>query len=378
MEAELTHPVTQTPPARGRTAAVTAAVNPIGDHSRARRLAKVTGFILVAALILGGLQLAGVDVWGWLAGLWHTLRSVSLPYLLAAIGLQTLQSSLVALGWLFILRAAYPHADIRYAPVLTAYAVGVALNATLPASIGSLVMLFMFVAIIPGGTLAGVLGSYGVQRIFYVVMSALVYTYLFTDVPGSFSVELGGLRRHPSLIALIAAGVVVLLVVLGRVFMKKLRELWEEAKQGGAILSTPRRYLSHVVLPSLAGYLIKLAVIAVMLAAFSIPVTIGSVLHVVGGNSIANSTSATPGGAGATQAISVVALRDYTDAQTATAYSVAQQLVTTAWNVAFALVLVLTVFGWTDGRALVKSAYTSAKERAKRKNAQPEPVEAAS
>jgi hypothetical protein len=101
-----------------------------------------------------------------------------------------------------------------------------------------------------------------------------------------------------------------------------------------------------------------------MLAAFSIPVSFGSIMHVVAGNSIASNTAATPGGAGVTQAISVVALRDYADPQTATAYSVSQQLVTTAWNVGFALILVLTVFGWTNGRALVKESYLQAKKRA--------------
>jgi multisubunit Na+/H+ antiporter MnhC subunit len=75
----------------------------------------------------------------------------------------------------------------------------------------------------------------------------------------------------------------------------------------------------------------------------------------------------TPGGAGVTQAINAVALSDYTDPQTATAYSLAQQLVMTAWNVVFAVLLVLLVFGWTNGRALVKSSYAEAKERARKR-----------
>ena len=51
------------------------------------------------------------------------------------------------------------------------------------------------------------------------------------------------------------------------------------------------------------------------------------------------------------QAISAVALAHYTDAQTATAFSVTQQLVTSAWSIVLAVILVLTVFGWTNGRA---------------------------
>ena len=41
------------------------------------------------------------------------------------------------------------------------------------------------------------------------------------------------------------------------------------------------------------------------------------------------------------------------DATHATAYSVAQQLVTTAWNIIFAIVVLVWAFGWTGGRQLV-------------------------
>ena len=37
----------------------------------------------------------------------------------------------------------------------------------------------------------------------------------------------------------------------------------------------------------------------------------------------------------------------------ATAYSAAQQLITTAWNVVFAVIMVCWVFGWSGGRELV-------------------------
>jgi hypothetical protein len=53
-----------------------------------------------------------------------------------------------------------------------------------------------------------------------------------------------------------------------------------------------------------------------------------------------------------------------TDATTATAYTVAQQLVTTAWNILFAIALVVWVFGWTGGKELVRSSYDDAKDKA--------------
>ena len=45
-------------------------------------------------------------------------------------------------------------------------------------------------------------------------------------------------------------------------------------------------------------------------------------------------------------------------------YSTAQQLITTAWNVLFALILVVLVFGWTGGKELVGTSYGQAKDKA--------------
>ena len=343
------------------------AVSPLGDDSLALRILKVLGWIAAGALVLGALDLVGVDVWGWIAGLWDTIQSVSGWYLIAGTALRTAQTAFISLAWLFILRAAYPHAHIGFAPVFAANAVGTGLDAVVPAHLGTVVMLLMFVAIIPGATLAGVTAAFAVEKIFFAVVNAFVYVYLFVAVPGSFPVELGTLRRHPAWTAVIVVGAVALVVVLVRTFWPRLRHLWDEAKQGGAIISSPRAYFVKVVLPSLASYLAKLAIIGVFLAAFTIPVTFGSVMHVVAGNSVAGATSMTPGGAGVTQAISAVALSGYTDAQTATAYSLTQELVMSAWNVVFAVLLVLLVFGWTNGQALVKSSYAEAKERARQR-----------
>lgn len=73
--------------------------------------------------------------------------------------------------------------------------------------------------------------------------------------------------------------------------------------------------------------------IIVFLAAYSIPVTFGSVMSVLGSNQLANILSFTPGGVGVNQAFNAFALDSYTTSTTATAYSVAQQLITTAFNV---------------------------------------------
>ena len=70
-----------------------------------------------------------------------------------------------------------------------------------------------------------------------------------------------------------------------------------------------------------------------------------------------------PGGVGVNQAMNAAVLTSSTSADTATAYSIGQQLVVSAWDVAFAVVLVAWVFGWSGGRQLVRSSYDEAKAR---------------
>ena len=136
--------------------------------------------------------------------------------------------------------------------------------------------------------------------------------------------------------------------------------------QGGAILARPRRLRLRVALPSFGAWLAKLGVIAVFLAGYGITVTFHTVMSVMGGNSIANTVSVTPGGVGVNQAANVAALNDVTDAATATAYSLGQQLAITAWNIVFAIVLVIWAFGWTGGKLLVEQSYTDAKVKVER------------
>jgi uncharacterized membrane protein YbhN (UPF0104 family) len=334
---------------------------PFGDRSRPRRLAKVLGWILATALVLALLEALGVDVRGWFSDLWDSLAGIGIGYLVAGWSLQTVQTTLTAFAWFSILRAAFGRASVAYLQILAAYATGVALNGFLPANIGTVVCLLMFVAIIPGANLPGVLGGMVVQKIFFSFAGAFVYVYLFLSVPGSLDLQLPTLHDHPVRVLLIAGAAVMLVLVLGRIFWRKLKGLWAKAVQGGAILARPREYAVRVALPSLGAWLAKLGVISVFLAGYGIAVTFHTVMSVAGGNSIANTVSVTPGGVGVNQAANVAALNEVTDAATATAYSLGQQLAITAFNIVFALVLVVWAFGWSGGKILVQQSYSDAK-----------------
>jgi uncharacterized membrane protein YbhN (UPF0104 family) len=160
-------------------------------------------------------------------------------------------------------------------------------------------------------------------------------------------------------------GAIVLLVLLARIFWERLAKLRRQLVSGGAILRSPRRTATRLFLPVLGSYAARLAIVAVFLGAYSIPVTFENVATVTASNSVSNSVSATPGGVGVTQAMNSAALSGSTSAKTATAYSIGQQLIISAWDVLFAIALVSWVFGWTGGRELVESSYSEAKVKSR-------------
>ncbi len=335
-----------------------------GGKSRVRRLAEVGAWLLGIAIVVVILDLFGVDVTGWFSDLWHQIKAIPAGYVAAGVVAQSLQTVFAGLSYYGILAAAYP-GEVTIAPIVTAYAVGVAGNSFLPANIGTFVTLVMFVAIIPSATLGGSFAAYLVQKIFFTVAGTFVYLYLFLSVPGSFTANLGNISEHPGFTILIVVGGGFLIVLLVRVFWRQVKKLWAQAKQGGVILSQPRRYFTRVFAVSFLSYVAKYAVIGIFLAAFAIPVTFESITWVVGSGSLANVASFTPGAVGITQATNALALKTCCQVpnSTAVAYSTAQQLITTAWNVLFAIVLVIIVFGWTGGRQLVSTSYTGAKEQ---------------
>ncbi len=330
-----------------------------------KRLARIALWIGGVALAIFLLDLVGVPVSEWIEALLDKLEEIPAWAIVVAIVLQSANTALAALAWFGILRAALPRAGVTYRIVLASYATAVAMNSFLPANIGTWVMLLMFTTLFAGATFTMMLSSIVVQKIPFTVFSLALYLYLFLSVAGSFSIELGLLADHTGLVVAIAAGGIFLVVLLGRVFWERLAGLRAQVAEGGAILATPRRFLLDVVLPSLGSYAARLAIVGVFLGAYGIPVTFHNVATVTASNSISNSVSATPGGIGVTQAMNTAALSGSTDAATATAYSISQQLVTSAWNVLFAVVLVSWVFGWTGGRSLVESSYADAKVKSR-------------
>jgi uncharacterized membrane protein YbhN (UPF0104 family) len=345
---------------------VSAPPHPIKERLHLRRILIIALVILV---IGAAATLFGWDISGWFKHLWHAVTAISLGYLVAGIVLITLQTTTTAYAWYSILRFGYPDSDVRWVQILACYAAAVALNSVLPANLGTLAMLLMFTTIIAAANFAGVLAGIAVQKIFYTLIGTFVYLYLFLTIGGSFDLQLGFVSAHPWATAILFGGVAALIYLVARMLRERIREWWEDAKVGGQILLHPRAYFGRVLLPEVISYAAMLGIIAVFLAAYNIPVSFHTIMRVVAGNSIANATSVTPGGAGVVQGFNVLSLRGITSAANANAYSVAQQLVTTAWGILFAIVLLVRAFGWSDGKSLVSQSYGQAREKSAEQSA---------
>lgn len=330
-----------------------------------RRLTRIGIWVGGVIALIFALDLLGVPAGDWIRDLLRKVGDVPPWAIVAGVGLQTAQIVLAALAWFGILRAALPQARFPYRLVLACYAVAVALNAFLPANIGTWVMLLMFTTLLSGATFATVFSGLVVEKIPFTVLNVALYLYLFLSVSGSFSIKLGFLADNTGLIALIAVGAVVLVVLLARIFWERLAKLRAQLVAGGAVLRPPRRALFDLFLPIFGSYAARLAIVAVFLGAYGIPVSFHNVATVTASNSISNSVSATPGGVGVTQAMNTAALAGEASAADATAYSIGQQLIVSAWNVIFAVIIVSWVFGWSGGKALVESSYKDAKARSR-------------
>jgi uncharacterized membrane protein YbhN (UPF0104 family) len=324
---------------------------------------------LVLAVLGAGATLFGWDVEAWFRHIWDTITGLPLGSLLGALALVTLQTTMVGYSWYSILRYAYPRGGVRFLQVLACYAAAVALNWVLPANLGTWAMLLMFTTIIAGVTFAGALGSLAVEKIFFTLIGTACYVYLFLTVGGSFDLQFGFVSAHPVAIVILLAGVAALLFLVAQMLGERIAKWWVQAKTGGRILAAPRTFLGHVVAPQAISWAAGLGIIAVFLGAYDIPVSFHTIMRVVASNSIANATSVTPGGAGVTQAFNAVSLRGVTSTANATAYSVAQQLVVTAWSILLAIVLLVRAFGWSEGKTLVEQSYTEARQKTSEQSA---------
>jgi uncharacterized membrane protein YbhN (UPF0104 family) len=290
-----------------------------------------------------------VIVAGWVREVLDQLGSISLPLLVLALTLHTCETLLNALAWRNILRRAYPESGASYRLVLGAYGGGIGLNAILPAQAGTVAMLGLYRTQIQASTAVGLVGAGVAQNAFFLVTGASIGVGLLVVRPGIFSLPLGSLAGHAAL-GLAVAGVIVLAAWVMR---RRLQGTWAAAREGAAILTTPRAYAYEVLAVEVASYGARVGVTATFMRAYDVPVSLQNVLLILAVNALASTFAFTPGGVGTQQALATAALRTSAASSVVAAFSLGQQLILAVWDVAFGLVVLSSAVGWTATRAVV-------------------------
>jgi uncharacterized membrane protein YbhN (UPF0104 family) len=286
----------------------------------------------------------------WMREVLDQLGAISLPILLLALTLHTCETLLNALAWRNILRRAYPNSGVSYRLVLGAYGGGIGLNAFLPAQAGTVAMLGLYRTQIQASTALGLVGAGVTQNAFFLLAAAAIGVGLVVLRPGLFSLPLGSFEDHAAL-ALVAT---IVIVLVGWVVLRRVHDTWPDIREGATILTTPRAYVTDVLLVEIASYVARVGVTATFMRAYHLPVTPSSVLLILAVNATASTFAFTPGGVGTQQALATAALRNTASSSAVAAYSLGQQLILAAWDIAFGLLVLWSAIGWRASRALLQ------------------------
>ena len=260
---------------------------------------------------------------------------------LLALSLHVANHVLRSVAWRGVVAAAYPDQRVRFLPVLSAYAAGVALNAVAPARGGDAVKVGLVRAAIPGSAVVTLAATLSVLvALDMVIGTALV---LGLGLSGVAPVDLGGGFSHAATAAPVAVAVVAVAAGLGFLLRRRLRALGAQLRRGGAVLRTPARYAVVVALPQAAAWCCRVGVVLCLLAAFGLPATVplAALVMVIGGASTV--VPLTPGGAGTQQVLLALALNNTASAAAVVSFSVAMQASVTIVNALLGLAAAMAV-----------------------------------
>jgi uncharacterized membrane protein YbhN (UPF0104 family) len=291
----------------------------------------------------------------------ESLARIELPYLALALVLSLALQLCRAHAWANALRAAYPGDAVSERGVIASFLVGVGMNGILPARGGDALKIVLAKTSVRDSSYPAIISSFAVLAPFDSGIGLLVLIYAITQgllpaaprLPELPAFEISFWAAHPQLLLLTITVLAIAAIILVAYLAARVETFWQRLKQGVAIFAEPRRYLREVLAWQAAGWICRFASFWLFLDAFNIGGSLDNVLLVMSVQAITGALPFTPGGAGAQQALLVVALDGPTYAAVV-AYSVGQQVAVTAWSVAIAFVALAVEFRVRDWRALLR------------------------
>jgi uncharacterized membrane protein YbhN (UPF0104 family) len=310
--------------------------------------------IIALVVLVPGLRTLAADTW-------HEMINIQPIYLALIVVFKVTQALFSALTWCNALQAGWPRARLPYRFVLGLDQGQDALNTVAPARAGTWAMLGTYTISIPGARAPKMLAVWAVQALAFSLFAAINYTIVAIGLPnrsqgsGGITDRMSGfISDHPLAAAGIVAAIVLLVIIVAVKGRRSLQETRQQVREGLAILGTPSRYFRLLFLPSLGSYIFRCASYITMLAAFGIPISIWTVTLALSAQSVAGAVRITPGGIGTTQAIDVIALRDYASPETVTAYSLSDIAISAIVSLTLAITALLSAYGWHGTLRIVR------------------------
>lgn len=295
--------------------------------------------------------------------------------LIIALAFQGAYLSVRTVAWYNGLRAAYPREDFPWKNIWAAEIAGNGISSIIPAHVGVFVRAYLGKQTVKGSTYPTIGSSFLVETPFDLFMGIMIMIYGFTqgvfpklpDLRKLNAFDLTYMAQHPKFAVFTLTLIPILLLVLFAVLAVRVREFWQNVRQGVTLLTRRRDYFRQAAFPQAIGWVFRLVSVWMMLKAFNMPTSIDNVLTVLAVFSVASLIPFTPQGAGVAQALLVSAFAGVATTATIAAYSVGQQLAIMAFNALFGLFALAVVFRTTDWRGLMaqgKAEQEAAKQQA--------------
>jgi uncharacterized membrane protein YbhN (UPF0104 family) len=282
------------------------------------------------------------DLWHAAGDVIDRFGGVDPRLVIAALSLHVANHLLRSVAWRNVLSAAYPTARVPLLGVASAYALGVALNAVLPARGGDAAKVALVRMRIGGSSVPTIAATMSVVVLFDLAAATLLVLAVCLTGALPFAPQLPTSASPLWIAAAVVAAAAS--VLLGRRLRGPLRRLRAQVVQGGAILRTPARYLRRVALVQAGAWTCRIGVVFCLLAAFGLQATVPRAALVMVLCGASTLVPLTPGGAGTQQVILAYALSQVATAAAILSFSVGMQAGVTAVNALLGLLAGMVAF----------------------------------